>query len=316
VSLAVSRSVLTWRILGEDLVGTCHAPAPGGGGVPASAAPVAVLLLNAGSALRSGNSDLGVALAERLARRGFPVYRFDFAGLGDSSGATPHDLDSYWSEVLHGRNDEATQALIARLGVECGFARVVVGGLCAAALPSVRALEHPGRAPVGLMLLEPNFRLSAGNVTGAQRAQERAQERGRLAGLLPRAWGTLAPLRRRMRPAFLGRLRARLGPRWPPDANRALVTTWLASLARGVPSLLVVAADGGTEHYLTRLLHARPVADYPALTWMRVPETNHLFSAGSGRAAVLAACERWMMAHFGAASPGAALTPVTGGEGR
>jgi len=312
VSLAVSRSVLTWRILGEDLVGTCHAPAPTAPGAPAPAVPVAVLLLNAGSAPRSGNSDFGVALAERLARRGFPVYRFDFAGLGDSSGPTPRDLDSYWNEVVHGRNDEATQALIARLGLECGFTRVVVGGLCAAALPSVRALEHAACAPVGLLLLEPNFRLTAGNATGAPRAAEQ----GRQARLLQRAWGGLAPLRRRVRPAFLGRLRARFGPRWPADANRALVTTWLASLARGVPSLLVVAADGGTEHYLTRLLRARPAADAPALTRVRVPETNHLFSAGSGRAAVLAACERWMTTRFGATPTVAGLAPVAGGEER
>ena len=44
----------------------------------------AFILFNAGLLHRVGPNRLHVTLARRLARRGFPVLRFDFSGIGDS----------------------------------------------------------------------------------------------------------------------------------------------------------------------------------------------------------------------------------------
>src|SRR5262245_60909870 len=124
----IRRQILAWRARGEELIGTWHVPAAASASAPACA----VLLLNAGPAPRAGNSDLSVHLGDRLAGRGTPVFRFDFPGLGDSSGALPPDSDAYWREVQAGRNDEVTLALATRIREQFGITHIVVGGLCAA----------------------------------------------------------------------------------------------------------------------------------------------------------------------------------------
>lgn len=272
------RTVLTWRLLGEDLVGTRHFPTPGRSGGLSGAPSVGILLLNSGSTMRSGNSDLSARIGDRLAQRGFPVFRFDLSGLGDSSGPTPADLDAFWSEVVNGRNDEATIALIQRIQLEFGVARVVVGGLCSAVLPAVRALRRGGAAPAGLLLLEPNFRMAA------RSAPDEASRIARAARSLR---------------AFLEGVRRRVGSTLPKDANEALIVRWQESLALGIPSLVVVAADGEIDRYVTRILATMPDRARRVVTCVRVPETNHLFTSGAGREAVLDALERWMMESFG-----------------
>ena len=301
------RTILTWRILGEDLVGTRHIPTPGRAAGLSGAPSVGILLLNPGSATRSGNSDLSVRIGDRLALRGFPVFRFDLPGLGDSSGPTPADLDAFWSEVVNGRNDEATVALIERIQLEFGVARVIVGGLCAAALPTVRALGRSSAAPAGLILLEPNFRLAVRNRSDGAQAATGSGPFGKSAARLRPAlaalglWGEsrIARAARPLRAFLRGVWRRLLGPRLPRDANLPLITSWQESFARGVHSLVVVAAGQGTDRYVTRILESSPARASGVVSCVRVPGTNHLFTKGAGRDAVLTAVERWVMESFG-----------------
>jgi pimeloyl-ACP methyl ester carboxylesterase len=286
----VVRTILTWRILDENLVGTLHVAAPGRAGGLSGAPSVGILLLNPGSAPRSGNSDLSVRIGDRLALRGFPVFRFDLPGLGDSSGAMPADVDAYWGEVVSGRNDAATIALIERIRLEFGVARVIVGGLCAAALPSVRALSRGRAGPAGLILLEPSFRLT---------------DRSKPAG--PRI-GTFARAARSVRARLQPVLRRRVGAPLPRDANVPLVRRWQEGFGQGVRSLVVVATGPGTDRYMTRILASMPARDPGVVSCVRVPETNHLFTSGAGREGVLAAVESWVMECFpGNAEPVARL---------
>ena len=287
------RTVLTWRILGENLVGTCHVPTPGRAGGLSGAPSVGILLLNAGPAQRSGNSDLSVRIGDRLALRGFPVFRFDLSGLGDSSGPTPPDLDAYWTEVIEGRNDEATVALIERIQHEFGVARVIVGGLCAAALPSVRALGRGQASPAGLILLEPNFMRAVQRQADGTRIAAPRSPLERCAAFLRRGAvavglrGPMLALRRRLRRGF------------PRDVNEPLVARWRKSFADGVRSVVVVAEEKGTDRYVTQILAAMPERAPGAVSCVRVPRTNHLFTGGSGRDAVLEALERWVIECFG-----------------
>lgn len=295
------RTILTWRILGEDLVGTRHVPTPGRSGGLSGAPAVGILLLNSGPTARSGNSDLSVRIGDRLALRGFPVFRFDLPGLGDSSGPTPTNLDAYWSEVVNGRNDEATVALIERIQLECGLARVVVGGLCAAVVPIVRALSHASAAPAGLVLLEPNFRLPA-SVPEAQ--PEAIDPVGERVPALRRIWfhglrGLRASRFARATRPLRDSLRTHFGSRLSKDANVALIRSWQASFAREIPSLVVVAAGQGTDLYVARILEATPERARGAVACTSVPGTNHLLTSGVGPEAVLTALESWMTERFG-----------------
>jgi len=317
----VVRTILTWRILGENLVGTCHVPTPGRAGGLSGAPSVGILLLNAGSAPRSGNSDLSVHIGDRLALRGFPVFRFDLSGLGDSSGPIPTDVDAYWSEVQSGRNDETTVALIERIRIEFGVARVVVGGLCAAALPTLRAVRRAGPAMAGLILLEPSFRLDLRDAPGRGQAAAGIGPFARIAARLRRTSSALglrgeSRIARMTRPlrALLGGLERRFEPLLPRDANVLLIARWQESFVREVRSLVMVAAGERTDRYVTRILETMPARAPGVVSCVRVPGTNHLFTSGAARDVVLAALERWVMDGFGRNDESAAVIARGGTE--
>lgn len=86
----------------------------------------AVVLLNAGILHRVGPSRMNVRIARRLAQAGFPCFRFDFSGIGDSA-PRPDDLPFEESSVREIR--EAMDHLEGAAGVE----RFVLGGLCSGA---------------------------------------------------------------------------------------------------------------------------------------------------------------------------------------
>ncbi len=233
------------------------------------------------------------------------MFRFDLVGLGDSSGPTSADLETYWDEVLLGRNDETTVALIERIQLEFGVAQVVVGGLCAATLPSVRALARGRSAPAGLILLEPRFRVAsfyepkrvplALNIGPSARIG-RQLTRGMLALGLG-AGSRFARATHSVR-ALLGGLQRRSTHALPSDANLPLIACWSEALARGVPSLVVVAAGHDTDRYVTRVLDSMTPRSAGGVTCVRLPGTNHLFTRGSGRDDVVAALEQWVIKRF------------------
>ncbi len=87
------RGAVTCEHEGQTLVGTVHEPS-GDAAPPGNR--IALLLLNAGPAPRAGNSDLSAHLCDRLAERGMVCFRFDLVGLGDSSGDSWSDIDTFW----------------------------------------------------------------------------------------------------------------------------------------------------------------------------------------------------------------------------
>jgi alpha-beta hydrolase superfamily lysophospholipase len=303
----VTRSALRWHIQGEDLVGTLHAPPAEWRGEMARSHELGVLLLNAGPAPRAGNSDLSVHIADRVAQHGVPVFRFDFAGLGDSTGATPLDKDVYWRDVLAGRNDEATFVLVRRIKREFRIARLVIGGLCAAAVPALRTADRDTRDVAGVILLEPAVHLTMPRVfvtSDSKVVVEAMSERTRLQrALSAREWllfltgeNRFARALRPMRTYLLDRLKASVGHTLPTDANVALVRRWQGSLLRGVPTLTVVAqgqrADGDLPRILQSLQHRELVSV------VRIPETNHILTGGSARDTVVGEVERWLTETF------------------
>jgi len=112
-------------------------------------------------------------------------------------------------------------------------------------------------------------------------------------------WNQIAGIARPVRAFLQGILGRWVEPKLPKDANVPLVERWEESFMRGVHSLVVVAADGGTDHYVTRILESMPARTPGVVSCVRVPGTNHLFTSGAGRDAVLSALERWVMETFG-----------------
>lgn len=303
----MSRGILIWRILGDDLVGTYHLPSTTQTDEYSGAHRVGVLLLNPGPAPRAGNSDLSVHIGDRLASRGIPVFRFDLPGLGDSSGSIPPEIHTYWQEILQGRNDAATLALVEKLKQQFGFEKVIVGGLCAATVPTLYVAGRYVDAIAGVILIEPAFRLP--RVNAVENSQDGAnfaatfRAKAKLRKLFsPSDWLIFMAGDSRvavmLRP-FLTRVHQKLvGHTLPIDMNVPLFMHWRASIVGGTHALVIVAEGLGNDRYVDRAIESLPAKAPGKINLIRVSNTNHILTSGYARDIVLDAVEQWMVERF------------------
>ena len=112
---------------------------------PAEPYTVGVLVIVGGPQYRVGSHRQFVLLARYLAERGYPVFRFDYRGMGDSAGAV-RTFDEIYDDIA-----SAIGAFTARLPA---VRSLVLWGLCDAA--SAVMMNAPKHAMVkGLVLLNP-----------------------------------------------------------------------------------------------------------------------------------------------------------------
>lgn len=301
------RSVLAWRILEDDLVGTYHMPSSPPSTGHTSAHRVGVLLLNPGPAPRAGNSDLSVRIGDRLASRGIPVFRFDLPGLGDSSGLVPLEIHTYWQEILRGRNDAATLALVDKLKQQFGLTKVIVGGLCAATVPTLNVAGRHANAIAGAILIEPAFRLprvnAIENVSDMATITTTFRTKVKLRKLFsPNDWLIFmagdSRIAEMLRPLLTKIHQKLIGHSLPIDMNVPLFMHWRSSLARGTHSLVVVAEGLGNDRYVDHAIESLPTKAPGKINLIRVPNTNHILTGGHARDMVLDALEQWMAERF------------------
>lgn len=107
----------------------------------------AVILLNAGLVHRVGPNRMNVQIARRLAASGFPVLRFDLAGIGDSPNRT--DELSLRDGVV-----SDARAVMDFLVRETGAQRFILVGLCSGANNSLRIAQRDNRV-IGAVPIEP-----------------------------------------------------------------------------------------------------------------------------------------------------------------
>ena len=106
------------HVFGEGLIGILHA------GAAIASQETAVILLNAGMVHRIGPHRGSVELARAVAGAGFPVFRYDQSGLGDSPVSR---------QVSAERRHEELKAAMELVNARTGATRFVVGGICSAA---------------------------------------------------------------------------------------------------------------------------------------------------------------------------------------
>jgi exosortase A-associated hydrolase 1 len=161
---------------GDQLVGVLA--------VPQQPAARGVLIVVGGPQYRAGSHRQFTLLARHLAHAGVASLRFDYRGMGDSSGA----LHSY--EDIEDDIRSAVDALVARVP---SLQEVVIWGLCGAASAAL-FYAHTDRRIGGLVLVNPWVRTEA----GLARARLRHYYGARL--LQPQFWlkilhGELNPFR-------------------------------------------------------------------------------------------------------------------------
>ncbi len=142
-----TEQALVFSCAGESLLGIIASPA----GEPARKG---VLIIVGGPQYRVGSHRQFVLLSRTLAEAGFPVMRFDYRGMGDSTGGI-HDFEHINADIA---------AAIDAFGTSCPqLEQIVLWGLCDAASASLLYWDATQDARVtGVVMLNPWVRTEAG----------------------------------------------------------------------------------------------------------------------------------------------------------
>lgn len=309
----MTRHVLNIDVPGARLVGTAHLPRllddTGRPDANCDRHRVGMLLINPGPAPRAGNSDLSVHICDALAADGFLAFRFDMPGVGDSPGSAPLEVEKYWQEVLQGRNDLPLLDLLAELRKQFSLDGLIVGGLCAGAVTAIRCAEIDERDFAGLLLLEPNFRLTVDASAGTSEEMLKHTRPGRSSrfrhALSLRKWlyfltgdNTASKICAPIRPLLLKALAKIIGHSLPQETNVPMVMSWTRVIRMEIPTLALTASGKIEEAYCLRILDSVPPVIAQNVFVEGVPDTNHILTAGRAREYVTNAVRNWARQQF------------------
>jgi len=259
----------------HHLVGVAGLPEPAG-----AAAPVGVIVLNAGMVHRVGPFRLHVEITRRLNASGYPTLRFDLSSLGDSSAA---DESRTQAQQVNADVADAMDLLAS----QAGCSRFVLLGLCSGAQNAHGVAIDEARV-AGAIFLDGYAYRTLGF---------------RLRHYLPRLWSA-ARWRR-----FISRsLQARSGPgddvfavRFPP---RDQVQRELAlMLDRGLRLHFIYS--GGVTRYFNHPRQVRECfADRPEVSARLFAGTDHTYALQVDRQRLLDDIAAWLRDNF----------PISGGS--
>jgi pimeloyl-ACP methyl ester carboxylesterase len=299
------REILQIDIRGTRLVGTYHISTDGSVSRVqgrSSVTEVGVLLLNVGQLPRAGLGDMPVELADRLCERGYPTFRFDLPGLGDSQGDLSATVVEEWRLVQDGKYAVWASELTTELKQRFRLQGLILGGLCGGAINAVYAAEECCGDAVGLILLEPNLFLLG--IPDAQVAEDAsplarlyAQQAIRIKRSLRRirSWLTESAIGGPVRSTYslVRRVRAKiLGPSLPRDANVRLIDGCRRLAEVGMPMLFVTAGNAHRDLIRQGVFGRGPSE---RVTFVEVNGTNHMLVAGGGKPQVIGHVERWVL---------------------
>ena len=273
----VDRELITLDAGGPRVCGTYHMPPSREG----AASQVGVVFFNTLSDPRSGGGDTAVYWAEALAAGGYPVFRLDLPGLGDTDGEIPCELLSFitangFAPVLH----QKLRELVDRFGL----AGVVLVGHCAGAVTALYAAQEQ-KLCRGVILLDPYFTRPKWITAKAQPGLIHFARKTRIGSFLRKsfdfAWDMLRSIRRH---------------ELPKNANVAMLGAWMQAASKGLP-ILVLRSPGaepkaGQFDYLE---YAMTLAGKKAqITLKRIENTDHSFANRAGKQAAARSMEAWM----------------------
>jgi exosortase A-associated hydrolase 1 len=216
----VSEAAITFSCNSDILVGILHRP-------DSDERELGILIVVGGPQYRVGSHRQFTLMARILAAAGFPVFRFDYRGMGDSTG-DPRTFESV--------DEDIRAAVDAFVAAAPGVHRVVLFGLCdAAAAVWMYCLQDARLA--GLILANPWVRTLSGEGKAFVRHYY-------LRRLLQRSFWTKA---------FSGGLR-------PKDSARGVLT-----YLRQAVTATTRDAKADAEHFLDRMRRGAATFAQPTL---------------------------------------------------
>ena len=288
-----TRELISLDILGHRLNGTYHRPpedrsASWTGGTRAGS--TAILFLNSLALPRAATGDSAVYWADSFARRGYPAFRFDLPGLGDSDGQASTDLLDF---INRGGFAPAAVDIAKELVERGGYSGVVMVGHCAGAVTAIYAAAAYRKCK-GMILLDPYFHLP---VSKRPKSREKLSDWARRSAVgrpLSNLFDRLKHLRLFLRGSAL-----------PGNANTKLLGKWKELSAPGLP-ILVFKAPGikaqGSKPRVGEFDYLEYVSKLAGrksdLVMRSIEAADHSFANRAGREAVREEAEGWLASHF------------------
>jgi len=277
---------------------------------------ICVLLLSPGIKGRVGPHRLYLKLAARLVPLGFHVLRFDYYGLGDSSGELGEkELAQVYASIQTGRYVDDTIAAMNWAQEVLGISRFVGSGLCGGSISALLTAAKDPRIEcllgIGLpTALDGRPENWASSLTQGQLDDLRGGYKRKL--LDPRSWLRLlsgktdyAALWRSLRgkhaksPAQLSKSAS------PPEdnTNPHFAPAFRAVIESGRQMLLVFSANDRMHYEFQEKFEAR----HPDLASVRegmyetvvIEKANHVMSDRASVGALLDHADRWLTNRYG-----------------
>lgn len=271
---------------GGRIWGTYHNPHSDGYGTGRTG----VVFLNGLPATRAAHGNAAVYWADSVAELGYPSFRIDLPGFGDSDGDPPEE----WARYINlGGYGPIASAAIEEIAAKFKLTEVIVIGHCAGAVSAIY-MATLNRLCKGLVLIDPYF-------YAAQK--ERAKTRQQISDWADRslAGGIARSIFGRVKKTSLSVFRNA----YPDHANVPLLRRWKEVARVGLPVLILKTPDkrspgaktrGGEFDYFKYVVGlARRGGKVTAST---VVGANHTFSNQAGKAAVQQHVEQWLRTFF------------------
>jgi pimeloyl-ACP methyl ester carboxylesterase len=252
---------------------------------PINRTRIGVLFLGSLSPTRAATGDSAVYWADSFAKSGYPSFRLDLPGFGDSDGDPPAGL----LELIDTGGFAPVVSAKAREIVErFGLSGVILVGLCAGALSAIFGARVTKECR-GLILIDPYFHLPLG-----RRSKIWEKLTGRISrSLLGRGIENLCD---RLKTYWV----LLTGSKPPANANFPLLNCWKDVASAGLPIILFKASPGFRQRgEFDFINHVLKLAGRKSRVVVRVIEgAGHTFSDCIGRCAVRENVENWLAVNF------------------
>jgi pimeloyl-ACP methyl ester carboxylesterase len=276
---------------GVLLHGTYHKPTSLAGTEGAvSSATLGIMFTNALSSPRSLVGDSGVYWAASFASRGYPSFRFDFPGLGDSYGEIPNDLLRFTNE---GGYAAVASSKARELVQKYQLSGVVMFGHCAGATTAIYGASTCADCK-GLVLLDPYLTLSRALTVTLRPGLVLWIRRSRAGAILRATYDRVRALKTIFSKGDL-----------PENTNFDVISRFKEIVSRGTPILILKAPEtaisggAGKADSFDYFEYIRSFAVQNDQVSIRtIEDTDHSFSNHAGQLAVRQFTETWLNEHF------------------
>lgn len=283
------RELVTLDGLGVLLRGTFHKPHRIRRAEPEADSPksIGILFLNSLSLPRAATGDSAVYWAESLAGCGYPSFRFDLPGLGDTAGDIPNELLNF---INAGGYARIAGAKVKELVERFDLSGVVIVGHCAGTVSAIYAAASCMADCKGLVLLDSYFHVPQAVRPALRRGLSDWALHSRVGRMLSNVYDRTKKVRLLLR---------KNAP--PRNANLPLLGRWKDVASTGLPILMIKAPSRkakGTDARVGEfdyLKHVLKLAGRKNQVIVQLVEgTDHSFANRAGRVGVQKYIEQWL----------------------